>query len=591
MNNTQTSPELSEKLTQHAMLVIWGLYARQIGLVKAIEQVKLKQKRRTHQPQTKVLEFLVAILAGLPYLKDISRSAHPLDQDPMTAEAWGQTAWADYSGVSRTLKHLNDEEVATLAAALDSVSQPFIDQEVARALERDGPLVYDADLTGRPVSSTSTSYPDASFGYMGDTISLGYQAALVSLHSPTFGRLWLANHLHPGDTVSMTEAQALVLAAENRTGRRPRRRTELLASRLTQEKAFLETIQQKLDSSFDRHRDAKMTVNDTENLLREWGQEARALTAEYERQNRQTTSHCQLTRAKRKVATYTKRLPRCQKALKVAQRRLARHEAQFDEARAQVDQLQAHYQQLLADNAANPHPIQAVFRLDGGFASRENIYWLIEMGYEVYTRGRSITVRDILSDAVTSETPWEQVGGNASLTAWANTTVNDYFAYPLDVALAKYQTGSSVRRAVLLHYGQTEIADDLDSWFHMYNGRQTIEAGIKEGKNVFQMHHLKVRSPQALLLQEHMACFAANFVRFAAHWLASESQPTMIPTESVKQMVQVGAHTSAWVSRQGDVWLLRFTEQSCYAGRTLRFGRGVIQLPLPLFKDIHFSHF
>ena len=35
---------------------------------------------------------------------------------------------------------------------------------------------------------------------------------------------------------------------------------------------------------------------------------------------------------------------------------------------------------------------------------------------------------------------------------------------------------------------------DLDGWFHTYNGRQTIEAGIKEGKNVFQMHHFKVRT-------------------------------------------------------------------------------------------------
>ncbi len=177
------------------------------------------------------------------------------------------------------------------------------------------------------------------------------------------------------------------------------------------------------------------------------------------------------------------------------------------------------------------------------------------------------------------------------MTAWANTTVDDYFAYPLDVALANYQTGNSIRRAVLLHYGQTDVTTDLDRWFHIYNGRQIIEAGIKEGKNVFQMHHLKVRSPQALLLQEHMACFAANFVRLAAQWLVAESQPAVIPTESVKQMVQVGAHTSAWVCRQGDVWLLRFTEQSCYAGHSLRIGRGVIQLPLPLFKDVHFSHF
>ncbi|MCP4421564.1 MAG: hypothetical protein GY805_33550, partial [Chloroflexi bacterium] len=282
---------------------------------------------------------------------------------------------------------------------------------------------------------------------------------------------------------------------------------------------------------------------------------------------------------------------RCQETLGVAERRWARHAAQEAAAKALVDRLETHYQQLLADNETNPNPMRATFRLDGGFASRENIYWLIEMGYDIYTRGRSTSVCDALSDAVTPETNWVRVGGNASLTAWANTTVEDYFAYPLNVALANYQTGNSMRRAVLLHYGQTDVTTDLDGWFHMYNGRQTIEAGIKEGKNVFQMHHLKVRSPQALLLQEHMACFAANFVRFAAHWLTTQSQSTMLPTESVKQMVQVGAHTSAWVCRQGDVWLLRFTEQSCYAGNTLRIGRGVIQLPLPFFKDIHFLHY
>ena len=591
MSNSQTSPDTSEKLTQHAMLVIWGLYARQIGLVRAIEQVKLKQKTRTHRPQTKVLEFLVAILAGLPYLKDISRSAHPMDQDQVTAEAWRQTAWADYSGVSRTLQQLNAEEVSALVTALNNIGQPFIDQEVERALERNGELVYDADLTGRPVSSTSSSYPDAAFGHMGDTISLGYQAALVSLHSPTFGRLWLANQLHPGDTVSMTEAQALVMAAENRTGQRPKRRTDLLKERLAQAEVALHEVHLKLDQSFDKNHEAQAKVRDTTNLIGEWDQEVTTLTTEYEGQNRRRTAHCQLARAKRKVATYTKRLPRVQKALEVAERRLARHEAQYDEAKALVDRLQAHYQQLLADNVANPNPIRAVFRLDGGFASRENIYWLIEMGYDIYTRGRSPTVSDALSNTITSETTWERVGSNASLTAWANTTVSDHFVYPLDVALAKYQTGNSVRRALLLHYGRTEVAADLDGWFHMYNGRQTIEAGIKEGKNVFQMHHLKVRSPHALLLQEHMACFAANFVRFAAHWLTLDAQSATIPTDSVKQMVQVSAHTSAWVLRQGDVWLLRFTEQSCYAGRSLRFGGGVIQLPLPLFKDIHFSHF
>ena len=133
----------------------------------------------------------------------------------------------------------------------------------------------------------------------------------------------------------------------------------------------------------------------------------------------------------------------------------------------------------------------------------------------------------------------------------------------------------------------------LDGWFHRYNGRQTIEAGIKEGKNVFQMHHLKVRSTRALLLQEHFACFAANFVRFAALWLTEQQQvhQPLFDTGSVKQMVQVCAHTSAWVKRFGDVWLLTFTEQSLFAGFSLQIGIGAVQLPLPFVHGIHFCHF
>jgi hypothetical protein len=591
MSSTQTSPfEISQILTQHAMLVVWGLYAQSIGLVAALEQVKLGQKRRTHTPQIKVLEFLVAILAGLPHLQDISRSAHPLDQDAATAEAWGRAAWADYSGVSRTLQQLSDEEVSGLIAAVERISQPFIDQEVERALATAGYLVYDADLTGRPVSSTSTSYPDTAFGYMGDTIQLGYQAALVSLHSPTFGRLWLANQLHPGDTVSCTLAQALVSAAELRTGRYPRRRTELLACRLEGAEAALVAAGERMEESYQQLQEARAQVHDTRHLLSEWRQQVALLSAAYERQRRQPTAHCALSRARRKMATYEARLPRCQKALGVAERRMARHTAQYDEAAQRVTQLRRHQEQLLADNAANPAPVQAVFRLDGGFASRQNIAWLMEMGYDIYSKGKSTTVQATLSAMVTSATKWTQVGGNARMTAWSHTTVDGHYLYPLNVALAHYQTGDSLRRAVLLHFGSEEVTADLSRWFHSYNGRQTIEAGIKEGKNVFQMHHLKVRAPQALLLQEHLACFAANFVRFAACWLA-QSQPAQMPTRSVKQMVQVGAHTSAWVQRQGDMWLLTFTEQSLYAGRSLRFGDGPLQLPLPLLRDIHFCHF
>ena len=49
--------------------------------------------RYTHRPQTKMLEFLVAMLAGLPHLKDISHGAHPLDQDAAVARFGPSVLW------------------------------------------------------------------------------------------------------------------------------------------------------------------------------------------------------------------------------------------------------------------------------------------------------------------------------------------------------------------------------------------------------------------------------------------------------------------------------------------------------------------
>jgi hypothetical protein len=51
MSQPSTSPiSAQETPTQHAMLVVWGLYARRIGLVEALNQVELKQKTRDHRP-------------------------------------------------------------------------------------------------------------------------------------------------------------------------------------------------------------------------------------------------------------------------------------------------------------------------------------------------------------------------------------------------------------------------------------------------------------------------------------------------------------------------------------------------------------
>ena len=167
--------------------------------------------------------------------------------------------------------------------------------------------------------------------------------------------------------------------------------------------------------------------------------------------------------------------------------------------------------------------------------------------------------------------------------------------YPLDVGLEHFYTGQKERYALLLHYGSEAATEDLPGWFTFYNGRQTIKAGVKEGKHIFQVHHLKVHSEAGLAIQEEFTALAANLVRWAALWLYEQcpgaQAPFDQPQASVKQMVRVAANTSALVFWQpeGNL-LLKFDELSSFAGTELWIGPGrAFQLPLPLFKSDDFS--
>src|SRR3990170_6019071 len=308
--------------TQHAFLVAWGWFAEHIGLIQQSQAVPLKQKRYHHTPQGKVLEFMVAILAGLKHLQDISLSAHPLDRDQAVAQAWGQDIWADYSGVSRTLSGLSREEVRQIATVLEQISQPYIETELTLLRSQGQRICYDGDLTGLPVSNTSRTYPNAAFGHMDDEIRLGYQAALVSLESPTYGRLWLSIAHHPGDTVSCTQAEALVLAAEARTGQRPRRRTELLRSRIqafeqqmTQTSQRLETQKRAVQRAQDRVVEAEQQKQDRQRQLDE-------LASQYQAKNRKERPTSRLAQARKRLQASVKRLKSRERTWREAQRRL-----------------------------------------------------------------------------------------------------------------------------------------------------------------------------------------------------------------------------------------------------------------------------
>jgi len=139
----------------------------------------------------------------------------------------------------------------------------------------------------------------------------------------------------------------------------------------------------------------------------------------------------------------------------------------------------------------------------------------------------------------------------------------------------------------LLYYGEAPPPPPAE-WFGQYNGRQVVEAGIKENKGVFSMRRPLVRSPIGMQIQEQCALFAANFVRWAAAWAGEQLRdvpPTLVQALSeVKTLVRVVAHSRARLVETTAGCALVFDSHSPFAGAVLIVrGQAIYQNVLPLF--------
>jgi hypothetical protein len=202
---------------------------------------------------------------------------------------------------------------------------------------------------------------------------------------------------------------------------------------------------------------------------------------------------------------------------------------------------------------------------------------LIEMGYEVYTKAHNARLNASLRRRSDLPSTWERVGTNAEMVAWPDLPLTRC-PYPLDVGLERFHHGEKIEYSVLLHFGDDPVTENLPQWFEHYNGRQIIEAGIKESKRVFFLHHFKVRTQAAIYLQERLTLFAANFIRWAARWLDEQADPQVntlnLRQIGLKRQVQVGAHVSAQVIESAQGKMLRFSACSAFSGRVLALRPG-----------------
>lgn len=507
--------------TEHALLVAYGRFARQMGLPDALEQVDFKMKTIDHSPQDKTLELLAHLLAGGMHVSELARSAHPLVHDRAVAQAWSQEAFASASGVSALLRSVSAQTVATLKMTLRQVLDPQR-RRVLRAL-RPSWMVIDLDLTGLVVSDQATTYEGADFGYMGevDGTGRGYQFARAQLAGPADSFV-LGGFLHAGRTVEIHCLEELIALIEREVGR-PRRRVELLDERI-------QGLQERLGTV-----DAEIARRQQGNIF---------------------------------LRRHTKKW-----------------ETERDKLLAEIAQLQAHREALAAENAANPNPRRIILRMDGGFGHAAKLAWLDEQGYDFVARAHNYRVPERLRQE--EGLRWEKVSKNGSLAESKDTSLGEC-PYPMRLFVSRQWWGDKrpERWSALVATPSLRTKDWPTRRIGVfYNGRQTIEAGIKEGKGLFASRHLPTRHREGIAFYQELVLFAQNLVRWFRRQFLGH---TLLAAASIKELVRIGANSHAQVHHEGPVLTLTFATDCPWRGISLCFGRNVAlsyQLALPSLDD------
>lgn len=584
--------EVSDEIdaaTDHAWLVVLGHFAQELGLITDLEGVSLKQRQGADgvPPQAKLIEFLVGILGGIEYLQELNRGEQPIVKDPLIAAAWEQGVFRHYSQVSRSLEVADEETLKDVLAVLRKVSAPFIQEAVMTEIKQKGELVIDIDLTGRPVSPSSSDYPEADFGWMDDGVSKGYQAAITTLVNERWGRLLLSLQRYSGRVSSADCLQEAVREVEDVLQLRPRRRVELLEVRSQEMAAQLEQLQgqeevkrQKQEALWSRIRQAKADA-------KAYQAEVTCLEVEYQAQGWQERPHSKLAKRRRKLLAAQKRESRVWRDLKKLQDQAARLTERINEAQEKLLALDEWRAYLETDNMSNLNPIPITIRIDAGFSTGLNLAWLIEMGYTILTKAHHSGSANSLRHRLPQQATWTRVGQNAQAVAMGDYYQNEC-PYPLQAMLLRYHLPDKLRYTTLFYYGQNP-PPALPDWFKLYNARQTIEAGIKEGKSVFTLKRHLVRSPIGMQLQEQFALFGTNFVRWAAAWvkdlLSQANQNFTQALGQVKTLTRIVSRSRARWVRNALGNSLIFDDTGPFAGTILSLaGSAAIQLPLRLFN-------
>lgn len=572
--------------TQHGMLVAWGRFARHLRLAERLRTaVAIRRQRNANPGGDLILQFGLASLAGYEYLADLNLGPQPLVGDQAVADAWN-IRFGHYTTVSRFLYEVDTATAESVQDELAALMQPFLRRAVQEVLRHQEWLTLCGDLTGRPVSAYSQTYPpDTVFGHMANRLRKGHQAALVTLKGRDHRVHVTASHL-PGNTVSGPCLPAMVVASEAQLGCRPRRRTELVRQRIgaieakmAHKQGWCERQQTILRQQVERQVRLGSQLQALKPKLAD-------LEARYAA--KVVRPHSQLAQAQQQKASWERQLQSALAQEVQARRVLARHQRHLAELTSQREQLLNWLAQLEVDNATNPNPVPMRWLLDGGFGDAGNITYLIEMGYDFFTIAHNGATTGALLKEVPPQACWQQAGVRTQALDMATDQVSDC-PYPLRLTLLRWREGDTYHYSTLVSFSTLEALPTADL-FPAYHQRQDVEAGIKQGKGTFSFTKLRVRSPAGIrLLGQFALVFWPNFVHWAAEWLrhqvrdeANRFSPVL---QQVRPQVRVAANTAATVLTAAQGQLLLFDANGPFADVQIWLDRPfAYQLPLALFQ-------
>jgi hypothetical protein len=143
--STTVTEEMQSVVSGHATLIAIGLKIRQLKLLAPMrEKVQIAQKTIKRAPVDKLVDGLIAILAGAHGLVEINKLVRG---DGALQAAFGRAECAEQSVVQDTLDHCTTDNVEQMQQAVQEIYR-----QQSRGYRHDfaQSLVLDIDLTGRP---------------------------------------------------------------------------------------------------------------------------------------------------------------------------------------------------------------------------------------------------------------------------------------------------------------------------------------------------------------------------------------------------------------------------------------------------------